>query len=358
MLAIDYIRAALVVALLPVLVACSKSTSLVVDEEVNTSVPVRAAMVLRQELGPELYFAGVARARQRARLSFQVGGVVASRPVKIGQSLARGQLIATLYNPQLGPAEAAAQARLAQLQSDLEQAERELLRLEQLYQRGLLAQQSLEQQQSLIESQRAAIDNASANLLQTVSVNNESILRAPFAAQIEELFIEPGEFAQPGQAVVSIAGQEQVEVEIRVPAHSVAGLDVGAPLTVRNSISGEQYRGFIAEIGQARSGKDSLLALIVSLDDTNLGGGEAVEVALQQAAEPGLSIPLNAVMRSAQGLTVFKIDAGLASRVAVSVEQIVGERAVLSSDTLQAGDRVVYAGLSRIAPGDRLEVLP
>ena len=63
-------------------------------------------------------------------------------------------------------------------------------------------------------------------------------------------------------------------------------------------------------------------------------------------------------MRSAQGLTVFKVtDDDRAERIAVNVKRITGDQVQLEPGSLQAGDRVVYAGLTRLADGDRVTVL-
>jgi multidrug efflux pump subunit AcrA (membrane-fusion protein) len=79
-------------------------------------VPVRVAEVAAADQAEMLHFAGSARARQRASLTFQVGGTLASRPLQLGQAVAAGDVLATLYNPQLEPARDAARARLAELQ--------------------------------------------------------------------------------------------------------------------------------------------------------------------------------------------------------------------------------------------------
>jgi hypothetical protein len=62
-------------------------------------------------------------------------------------------------------------------------------------------------------------------------------------------------------------------------------------------------------------------------------------------------------MRSAAGLTVFKNEGGIAKRTNVEVTQITGDRAVLVAGSLNFEDEVVYAGLSRLADGDEIEVL-
>ena len=337
--------------------ACSESSSVVEQEPARVGVPVRVSEVSVQDDGAMLYFAGVARSRQRATLSFQVGGVVSNRPVQIGQQVTQNQLLATLYNPQLAPAEAAAQARLVQLQSDLDQSLRELVRLERLSNRDLVSIQSVEQQQALTESQSAAIDNALASLQQSEGLNKESILRAPFAGTIEAVLLEAGEYAQPGQAVLRITGQGITEVEIRVPPHMLDTLSVGETVPVRASLSDAAFSGVVSEISASSTGSEALLAVVVAIDDPQVRNAEALEVGIAREGQEQLSIPLGAVMRSAQGLSVFKVEDGRAARVLIEVDKILGERAFILPGALLTGDQVVYAGISRLAEGDLLDVL-
>lgn len=341
--------------------ACTESSSLsAVDASASSSqaVSVRAAEVQGQLSEELLYFAGVARARERASLSFQVGGIIASRAAEIGQVVESNQVLATLYNPQLGPAEQGAQARLLQLQADAEQAERDLARFVQLSERGLLADQQLEQQRSKLAMQRAAIDNASAGLAQSRQLNQETALRAPFAGRIEAVLLEAGEFAQPGQIVMQLAGENETEVQVSVPPQLLRDMKVGQSIPVRHSLSGREFIGVVTETGESSSGASALYPLVVHIGDSSVRGGEALEVGILRSAENSLSVPLNSVMRSAQGLTVFRVEQGRARRIPIEIDQVLGQQAVVKNGALGVGDQIIYAGLSRLVDGDIVEVLP
>lgn len=368
-----YPRLFIALVLLALLVACGESVGLEaesptpigvdqVGEQSLTMVPVRAARVTAETATEVLRFAGVARPRQRANLSFQVGGTIASRFAEIGEQVDAGEVVARLYNPQLGPAAQAAQARLAQLVNDAEQAERDLARLQQIYERELLAIQDLEQQRTLLRSTQSAVDNARAIVNQNQQLQRESELRAPFAGRIEQVLLEPGEFAQPGQAVMRMSAEDGLEVEVQVPPRFLSGLTLGDSLPVWNGLSGESYAAIVSEIGEGSSGRSALYPLVVSLQHTTLRSGEAMEVGVSYQRGAGLRIPLNAVMRSAQGLTVFRVDTdsggnNRVSRVPVVVDRISGDQVQLQPGNLSVGDQVVFAGLTRLAEGDRVTIL-
>lgn len=344
------------------LAGCSNDGSAEAAPAGNQPVAVRAAAVTLAADPEPLRFAGVVRARQRARLTFQVGGVLRSKAVEIGQSVEQGQTLATLYNPELEPARNAARARLAELRAQADQAEREAQRSDQLFQRGVISAQQREQQRARLDALNAGVGSARASLSQTEQLQEESELRAPFDGRIDAILVEPGEFVAPGQPVMRLAASNGVEVEVLVPGRMLENLTVGQSMAVWTALTDQRMEGVVAEIGLGSSQGSALYPLVVALEDQSVRTGDAVEVGVGRQVEKALQIPMAAVMRSADGsgagLTVFRVTADRAERVPVQVSDLRGEWAILRGDTLGAGDRVIYAGLTRLSEGDAVELLP
>jgi RND family efflux transporter MFP subunit len=352
-------------ALTVVLTACSESAEVaeVTAEQSSAAIPVRVASVERRADDELLRFSTTSRVRQRASLTFQVGGVIEARSVEIGEQVSAGQTLMTVYSPSLQPAAQAAQFRLEQLQADKTQADRELERLKTLYDRGVIPLQELEQQATRAESLVSAVNNARATAEQAASLLRETQLIAPFSGSVEQILVEPGEFAQPGQAVLRIASADQLEAEIRVPAHLTESLVPGQELTAWRSLGSTDadnsvMTATILDIGQSSTGQNSLYPVVVSLPAPLIRTGEALEIGVPRRRESALVIPMSAVMRSADGLTVFQSINNRVTRVAIEVEQLQGEFAVIKSGALQEGAQIVYAGITRLAEGDQIEVLP
>lgn len=339
------------------LAGCSDDVSVTAAEQ-SKPVPVRVAEVIRPTDTEPLHFAGAVRARQRASLTFQVGGVLSERAVELGQSVESGQVLASLYNPELEPARDAALARTRELQAQAAQARRDLQRTERLFDKGVVSAHEREQQRARLEALVAGVSSARAAAAQTERLQRESQLRAPFAGRVEAVLVEPGEFVAPGQPVFRLAAAGGLEVEVRVPAPLLRALQGGETVPVRNGLSGARYTGRVLEIGRSASQGSALYPLIVSLEQAELQSGDAVEVGLQRPGSDALAVPLAAIMRSADGLAVFRVSDGQVRRVAVEIQSVRGELAMLGNDALSAGDHVVYAGLTRLADNDRVELLP
>jgi RND family efflux transporter MFP subunit len=223
--------------------------------------------------------------------------------------------------------------------------------------------QELEQQSTRSESLVSAVNNARATAEQAASLLRETQLIAPFSGSVEQILVEPGEFAQPGQAVLRIASADQLEAEIRVPAHLIDSLVPGQELTAWSSLGSTDadnsvMTATILDIGQSSTSQNSLYPVVVSLPAPLIRTGEALEIGVPRRRESALVIPMSAVMRSADGLTVFQSINNRVTRVAIEVEQLQGEFAVIKPGALEEGAQIVYAGITRLAEGDQIEVLP
>ena len=325
----------------------------------NTPVSVRVSAVTGGQMEEiPLRFSGIVRAAPRATLTFQVSGTLKERPVELGQTVKPGDVLARLYNPALEPARDSAAARLDELRTQFEQAQREWERSSRLHQRGVVSEQTLEQIAARRDSLRASMATAEASLAEATRLLEESVLKAPFAGQVEALLVERDEFVGAGQPVMRLSSPLGREVEVRVPAHLLGHVRIGQELPVwlvqdRNR---EPATGTVVEIAQGSSIRGELHPVLVSLPPNSLSSGEPVEVGIAPVRESAITVPLLAVVRDSTGTSVFRVQDQVAQRVPVQVDRVIGERVMVHPGALSPGDQVVYAGMTRLVDGDTVEV--
>jgi membrane fusion protein, multidrug efflux system len=325
----------------------------------SQAIAVRTADVTGgQTEGIPLRFSGIVQAAQRATLTFQVSGNLVEQPVELGQKVIAGDLLARVYNPGLEPARDSAAARLEELRTQFQQAQREWERSRSLYERGVVSEQTLEQLASRRDSLRASMATAKASLSEATRLLEESELRAPFAGRVEALLVEQDEFVAAGQPVLRLSSPMGQEVEVRVPAYILDHVRVTDELPVWSVQDRSQasVTGSVVEIAQAGSIRGELHPILVSLPANTLEPGQPVEVGITPTTVTATTVPILAVMKSNGGASVFRVADGIALRVPVTVQRIVGERVVVDSSELTAGDRVIYAGMTKVTDGDAVEV--
>ncbi|WP_297790863.1 efflux RND transporter periplasmic adaptor subunit [uncultured Marinobacter sp.] len=328
-------------------------------ESAVQAVSVRTAEVAGgQTEGIPLRFSGIIRATQRATLTFQVSGTLRERDVELGQQVSEGDLLARVYNPALEPARDSARARLDELNTQYDQAKREWERSSRLHERGVVSEQTLEQLAARRDGLRASVATARASLAEASRLLEESVLRAPFNGRVEAVLVERDEFVAAGQPVIRLSSPKGREVEVRVPAYMLGHVSLGQLLPVWSvqDRTRAPETGSVVEIAQAGGVRGELHPVLVSLPADTLEPGEPVEVGITPTEVVATTVPLLSVMKSPSGASVFRVADGIARRVPVRVQRVIGERVVVDAKDLEAGDQVVYAGMTRITDGDAVEV--
>lgn len=320
--------------------------------------PVRVAAVDNGQPPVRLRLPGVTRAIERADLAFLHSGQLAERLVRRGERVEAGQALAILHNPALMPGVSAAEARVRELGEQLQQLERETQRLTDLHERDLVATDELDQVRARRNATRQARSQAQAGLDEAREQLAEATIRAPFPGRVVALPVEPGQFVGPGQTIVSISAPERLEVAVDLSARQARSLAPDAPATLRRLEGGPRLTGSVREIGLPAPGRAA--TAVIDLPDAawpDWSPGQAVHVELSWSRSEKLSIPLDALIDTGDGLPhVFRVRDGQAELVSVIPGALDGGR-VRVEGKLEPGDEVVIAGHGQLLEGEPVRVL-
>lgn len=336
------------------------------EAEVLRVQPVRVTEVREGGLQHLLSFHGILEPVTRARLAFQSPGVVATRPAQMGQAVRQGELLATLDNPELGPAQKAAAARLQESLSQRDQAERDLQRLRSLEATGAVGEEQVEKKAAELDSLQANVARAEADLAGTRQRLEDATLLAPFDGVISLLNVEPGEFVSAGQAIMAIGGLDRVEVRILLPASLVGELQPGDELFVRvPQLDETTHAGRITELSSIGEKATGLFPVTVEVtvdpQRSMIRAGMQAEVLVEYADVVGHILPLGAVVDPVGGdPVVYAVEEGRVREVPVRILAIAGGEVALESEAglLRPGDPVIVAGHLSLTDGQEVRILP
>ncbi|MDI5986984.1 efflux RND transporter periplasmic adaptor subunit [Halomonas sp. M4R5S39] len=346
----------LVIGLATLLVGCDAAPA--ETESVEEGRAAVRVMEVRASAPEEwLRFPGTVRARERATLAFLHAGVLRERHVARGQRVAEGEPLAVLHNPSLVPALAAAEGQVKELDAHLARLRRDVERARTLRGRNLVAEEELDRLESELEANTRAREQAEARRSEAQAQVEELTLHAPFAAEVTDLLVEPGDFVTAGQAVLELSGVDGREVEIRVPAALGERLATGMPVQVIPTLRVARFQGRVASVGRAGT---ALAPVIVRLEaDARLAPGEPVRVHLAVATAESLQVPLTAVLdpggHAPHVLALTEDD--VVRRVPVMPGRVTDDWVTISA-SLAPRQRVVTAGQGRLEEGDWVRVLP
>lgn len=324
---------------------------------------VRTAEVSAEPAARSLSFPGVLRAADRVSLSFPVGDRLAARPVRLGDRVDAGEVVARLESEAMRHQLEEVGGTLREAETRLEQARRDRRRLDELYAVKAATENELEDAEAAVAGLEAVVAGARARSSETDRRLTETVLRAPFAGVVTAVAAEPGERVAPGQPVLELSGEGALEVETQLP-ESIAGvLAEGAAVEVRLPFSGAGepaiVPGRLVRVGLAAATAGGLFPVRVEIAETvGLLPGMAAEVRFPLPAREQFTVPLAAVLDpGASRPHVFKVVGGVVVRTPVEVVALEGDRIGVRGE-LAAGDRVVTTGHTSLVDGDPVEVVP
>src|SRR5688500_2106830 len=204
---------------------------------------VRTAAVAFDTSAQPVTGTGVLAARDEVQLAFKVGGIIARLAVREGQTVTRGQVIATLDLREIA-------AQVAKAAGAATKAERDAVRARPLYRDSVA---TLAQMQDAV----TALEVARADLETARFTRPYAPIVAPAAGTILRRHAEPGELVAPGTAVVTFASAAAGRVfRIGLTDRDLMRVRLGARAMVRfDALPGRTFAGTVREIAAAEIGR-------------------------------------------------------------------------------------------------------
>ncbi|MBO1518953.1 efflux RND transporter periplasmic adaptor subunit [Oceanisphaera sp. DM8] len=293
----------------------------------------------------DLRFPGRVRAVERAELAFNIPGRLIELPVKEGQRVAKGDLVATLDGESYQIVLASAKAEYNKARTD--------------YNRVLkIWKQSQAIAKAEVDQQRTAMEVARARYLSAKKDVDDTRLTAPFAGVITKRRVENFSNVQAKEPIVSLQDLSQLEIVINVPERIVRNRPkqvVGYAV-----FSGQEehrlpvsLKSFSSESNSQTQTYEVVLALEPDNEITILPG-MSVDIfptnALSTDTARSIQVPLQAIYANGDGTTgvwVVNPDTDRVSLRALELGEVMGSNVVVKSG-LKSGEKIVTAGVSQL----------
>lgn len=328
--------------------------------EAEAAVPVIALPVKAVDGAVAGRFPGEVHARYEAPLSFRVGGQLTARYVDPGERVKQGQALA-----QLDPADTARQ--LASAKAALDSAEHRLVfatqqrdRDDAQFKQNLISQLQWQQTQDNYVAALAGRDQAKQQYELAQNQSHYTTLVADHDGVITSRQAEVGQVLAAGQQVFGFAQSGEREIYVDVSESRMGSITVGQAASVSlPALPGRTFAAHVREIAPAADAQSRtyLVKLTVDRADASLQLGMTADVALDGVKSAGnaITIPATALFHQGEHPAVWVVSPGdskLDLRP-VTVSRY-GERDVLVSDGLKAGERVVMQGVHAVSAGEKV----
>lgn len=306
-------------------------------------------------------YSGEIRARHEADVGFRVAGKLIARPADAGARVARGQVLARLDPEDAKLAAGAARAALGSAEGDFTLAKAERDRHADLLAKRFISQSAFDVRENALNAAKARLEQVRSQSAITENQAGYTTLVADADGVVVSVAAEPGQVVAAGQPVLRIARAGEKEVEIAVPESQLSRFKVGNPVAVHLwAHPGQPFAGRVREVaGGADPATRTYGVRITALNPPQAAQlGMTASVLLQQAIDPALVVlPMTALSRSASDPAVWVVEPST-SQVALRLVKVgqYREDGVTITSGLQAGERVVVAGVHKLRAGQKVRI--
>ncbi len=333
-------------------------------------VPVTMAAAKTEDVPVYLRGIGTVQAFYAVAVKAQVNGVLLDVPVREGQEVKKGTVLAVIDPRPYKAALDRATATRQQDQAQLENAQLDLKRYSNLARSDFASRQQVDTQQANVDKLQATVagDNAA---IETASLNlSFCYIVAPIDGRVSLRQVDPGnlvEAASQATGIVSVTQDHPISVVFTLPEQELPQVQdamTHGPLTVFADTSDGQTqlaKGTLLTPNNTvdiNTGTIQLKANFAN-DDDKLWPGEFVNARLLVNTIRGaVTVPHIAIQHGQDGLFVFVVKPdSTVEQQAVTVAYDDGTRAVMGKG-VSSGENIVTSGQSRLGPGTHVTAAP
>ncbi len=345
---------------LTLLTACAESP--VDDTPEDPRIPIVGTITLvPQPWTQEIDGFGVVEPAEQIVIAPDFLGTVVDVGFDDGDTVAAGQPLVRFDAAKRALRLEEAEADLAALRAELEDAQENLARRRQLLDRGTVSIETFQAYQTTVRAARARVAQAAAARNLARRNLDDMTLVSPAAGVIMERSVDPGETVLAGARLAVIDATETMRVVTYVTEKDVNALNIGAAARVTTAgVPGRIYHGRIEVIDYTADPSTGTFPVKVAVanDDGLLRHGMTARVTLTGLEDrAALIVPRAALADRNRRRLVFKVEDGRAHAVEPLFAAGLGDTLPVL-EGLDAGDQIITDGVERVVDGSFVKATP
>jgi len=314
------------------------------ESDIENKIPVRVDTLKEEVFYHYIEQPGKINSKENILVSAEMGGLITQINVKEGQSVMKGQTIIELDSDIM-------QSNVEELKASLELAKTTFERQEALWSKKIGSELQYLQIKNQYESLAKKVDAAETQL-------KKLNISSPISGVIEELFLNPGELANPGRPAFRIVNTERVYVESDVAERYANVLKENSPVKVKFDALGIQKESSLSFVGQVINPENSTFKIKIELENPKgylkPNGSASLEIQ-DYVNDQALVVPSQIVKKDMRGDYLFINNKGKAEKRYVKMGLSHDDKSVINTG-LTAGDEIIIEGFSEVVSGSVLDI--
>lgn len=331
--------------------------------------PVKVMTVGEREAGITRAFPGVVVAGDSVDLGFRVAGQLAEFPVKEGQQVKEGAIIAKLDKRDYLTSLHNLESRLGGARASLNEARLNFQRNAQLLKSDTISKSAYDTAKARYENAVSELESLEQQIRQARQNVQYTELHAPFSGTIGTKYVNNYENVQVQQAIVRLQNLDTLDVEVEIPEFVFVLFKnyKGAPTPPVVRFSAYPDREFIAHLKEYRTvpnAQTQTYTVTMTLEKPeglSLQPGMTAEVQGKlppTVSTDGFFVPVTAVF-GGEGQTryVWVLDEDMTVHSKPVVTGEMQDSDIIISSGLASGQRIVTAGVHYLQEGQQVRIL-
>lgn len=339
------------VLLATAITACqSKASKEKITDEI---IPVKTISLQQETVQQNIYVSGLFTTDDETNLSFKTSGIINRVLVKEGDAVKQGQLLATLNLTEINAV--TEQASLA-----YQKAERDYQRASNLYRDSVATLEQMQNAKTALEVARQQYNSAGFN-------RNYSEIRAVRSGYVLRKYVNEGQYASAGTAVLQINGAAQSNnwiLKVGVSDYQWAAIKVGDKATITTDAApGKQLNATVARKPEGIDPTSGTFVIHLRLTDNKnvpLAAGLFGKATITPAQTTNAwAIPYDALLDgdTNSGYVFITNDNTTAQKIKVDIAKIENGKVIISGG-LENVKALIVSGSAYLNEGSKIKVSP
>lgn len=159
----------------------------------------------------------VVEAVSQATVSAQTSGRIIELPYDVNDLVPQGAVVVRFTDTEQKARLQKAQGAMTEAQSRFDEQQKELARVQDIHSKGLVAKAALDLAQANYAAAKARLEQAKAAVSEANEQLEQTVVRAPYSGILQQRFVEIGELAVPGKALLRGLSLENLRLVSQLP---------------------------------------------------------------------------------------------------------------------------------------------
>jgi len=338
-------------------VACKKEAK----EEVIRAVKIQEINSMQDE-NFNIDFPAQISPSQKTVLAFKYAGKIKSINFESGDFVKKGQIIATMDDTDYKVNLDAFSKKYEAAKAIAQNAEQQFARAETLYKGDALAKKDYDNALMQRNVAISTFKEASAGLQNARNTLNDTKIVAPYDGYIDKKVVDVGTVVPEGGPVVSFISNEITDISVNASVKDIEYIKNADNISFKDNTKDKIYSLKIKSIAQNPDTINLTYPVIFTFLDLNeddkflSGQTGTVTIAVKNKGKEEILIPINTIFED-KGSNVYLFKDGQAVKTPIEIGKLRETDKISVVKGLKTGDKVIVAGVSKLADGDKVKLL-